>query len=62
MKLWLTNLGGKKVLRAIIRKDIKDPRRIFCEFPPYASLTHEEAIMIANRLIDVMESEVNGRA
>ncbi|MGO2865596.1 MAG: hypothetical protein ACTICG_09195 [Corynebacterium casei] len=53
----MSNLDGNQNLRAVIRRDEKIPGRIFCQFPPYSSLTHDEAINLANRLVDVLESE-----
>lgn len=52
----LSDLSGDQSLKAVIRHDLKAPNRVYCEFPPRASLSHDEAIAIANRLIDVMES------
>lgn len=51
----MSNLDGNQNLRAVIRRDEKTPGRIFCQFPPYSSLTPQQAINLANRLADVIE-------
>ncbi|MGP5378856.1 hypothetical protein [Corynebacterium casei] len=53
----MSNLDGNQNLRAVIRRDEKNSGRIFCQFPPYSSLTPQQAINLANRLVDVLESE-----
>ncbi len=55
----LNNLDGNAKQRAIIRHDFKSRNRIFCQFPPYCSLTHEQAIALANRLADLLEESEN---
>lgn len=53
----MSRLDGRPQFDAVIRRDLKTPNRIYCAFPKYASLTPEEAINLANRLVDVLESE-----
>lgn len=47
--------GKKKNLHMIIRDDLKTKGRIYYQGPNYASLSHDEAIKIANRLADLVE-------
>lgn len=54
----MSNLDGNQNLRAVIRSDEKNSGRIFCQFPPYSSLTHDEAINLASRLADLIESQL----
>ena len=56
-RIKVSQLPGSKKFVTIIRRDLKTPNRIYCEFPRYASLTHDEAILLANRLADVIEQE-----
>lgn len=51
----VSNLDGEQTMKAIIRRDQHLPRRVYCNFPPFISLTPEEAIAVANRLADVLE-------
>ena len=52
-----SDLNGNQSQRMIIRRDLKNRNRIYCNFPPYSSLTHDEAIVIANRLADLLEQD-----
>lgn len=56
-RIKVSQLPGNKRFGTLIRRDLKTPNRIYCEFPRYASLTPDEAITLANRLVDVLESE-----
>lgn len=54
----MSNLDGNQNLRAVIRRDEKNSGRIFCQFPPYSSLSHDEALAIATRIADLIESQL----
>lgn len=54
----VSDLSGRSSLNVIIRSDLKTPNRIYCQFPAYASLSHDEAIAIANRIADLIESQL----
>ncbi len=56
----MTLLNGTSRVNSIVRRDLKTPNRIYCQFPAYASLTHDEAIALANRLADVLEDNATG--
>lgn len=51
----VSDLDGEQRMKAIIRRDQRLPRRVYCNFPPFTSLTPEEAIAVANRIADVLE-------
>lgn len=51
----ISNLDGKKRGHVLIRKDLKTKGRIYAEFPPFASMTPEEAIALADLLVDLAE-------
>ncbi|CCE55301.1 putative uncharacterized protein [Corynebacterium casei UCMA 3821] len=54
----ISDLSGRPSLDVIIRSDLKTPNRIYCQFPAYASLSHDEAIAIASRLADLIEGQL----
>ncbi|MGP5722774.1 hypothetical protein ACTXO1_06475 [Corynebacterium casei] len=54
----VSDLSGRPSLNVIIRSDLKTPNRIYCQFPAYASLSHEEAIALANRIADLIEGQL----
>lgn len=47
--------GDRKDLHMIIREDMRTKGRIYYQGPNYASLSHDEAIKIADRLVDLVE-------
>lgn len=51
----ISNLDGKKRGHVLIRKDLKTKGRIYAELPPFASMTPEEAMALADRLVAVAE-------
>lgn len=53
----VSDLDGKPRGRFIIRRDLKNPGRIYCQAPPQCSLSPAEAVAIANRLADVLEGD-----
>lgn len=43
--------------RAVVRRDKKDPSRIFASFPSFVSMTPEEVVDLANALVDALEED-----